>query len=76
MRPARKALRPASTAPPIASAIHYGVLSFGNRGVHKNAICSKFHRDGRIGSGSDACVDNQRHFRDALAAKICMFATF
>src|SRR5260370_19717949 len=45
----------------------HGVLGFGDRGVHQDAIGAEFHGHGGVGSGADASIHNHGNFGDAFA---------
>ena len=45
----------------------HGVLSFGDGGVHQEAVRAKFHRKRRVRGGAYACVYDHRDFGDAFA---------
>src|SRR5260370_30528450 len=45
----------------------HGVLGFGDRGVHQDAIGAEFHGHGGVGCRADACIHNHGNFGDAFA---------
>src|SRR5258708_26046687 len=45
----------------------HGVLGFGDRGVHQDAIGAEFHGHGGVGSGADAGIHDHGDFGDAFA---------
>src|ERR1700722_20854468 len=50
-----------------------GVLSFGDGGVHEEAVGAEFHRFGGIGGSAYTSVHDHRDFGDTFAqdAKVC-----
>ena len=61
MRPARNALRPASTPSRIASAISTGFLAPGDAGVHEHRVAAELERHRRVRGRAHAGVDDDRH---------------
>ena len=39
------------------------IVGSSNRGIHQHAVTTKFHGDGRIGSGADTGIDDDGDFR-------------
>ena len=44
-----------------------GVGGFGDGGVHEQAVGAEFHRDGGVGCGAYAGIDDHGDFGDAFA---------
>src|SRR5262249_59050008 len=45
----------------------HGVLSFGDSGVHEDAVRTQFHGNGSVGRGAYASVHDHGNFADALS---------